>query len=140
VLSFSLVLCIEKIVTDHHHAHGDEERKIRKTILATINRDRDHSEDLHHDHDSEDHGHGKDHDHEHEHKPRASNLLENPDNATQMSQPMLGKRNIEGGTESDEDEEAFKNVTRTVNRIAKKMSFVQNVKKSVALDRMAFEK
>ena len=131
-----MVLCIEKIVTDHHQAHGDEERKIRKTILNTINRDRDQSDFHDHHHDSEDdHGHKdhNEHDHEHNHKPKASNLLENPDNVTQLSQPLM-KRN-EGGDESDEDEEAFKNVTRTVNRIAKKMSFVQNVKKSVAMDR-----
>lgn len=135
MLSFALVLCIEKIVTDHHH-HHEEERKIRKTILATINRD--YSEHYH-EPDNESHpGHDHDHDHEekdhhHHHKKNlvhASNLLENPENATQLTQPLAGKRD-----EDDEDEEAFKQVTRTANRIAKKMSFVQSVKKSVALDR-----
>lgn len=113
-------------MTDHHHGHShEEERKIRKTILATINRD--YSEHFH-DHD----GHHHDHDSKEKQNPHASNLLENPDNVTQLTQPMMGKHD----NEDDEDEEAFKNVTRTANKVAKKMSFVQNVKKSVALDRI----
>ena len=129
VLSFALVLFIEKIATDHHHGHSDEEeRKIRKTILQTINRD--YSE-LYHE------GEGnEDHDHEHHHQKNvvhASNLIENPDDGTNLTNPMLGKRN-----EDDEDEEAFKNVMRVPNKIAKQMSFIQNVKKSVAMDRIYF--
>ena len=128
VLSFALVLCIEKIVTDHHHPHGDEERKIRKTILATINRD--YSEHYQ-DEEGHNHDHGdKEHQHNHQ-KVHASNLLENPDNMTQLSQPMMGKK-ID---EDDEEEESFKNVLRAPNAIAKRMSFVQSVKKSVAMDR-----
>ena len=127
VLSFALVLFIEKIATDHHHGPSDEEKKIRKTILQTINRD--YSEHYH------DQGEGNEDHHHHHHQKNAvhaSNLIENPDDGN-LTNPMLGKRN-----EDDEDEEDFKNVMRVPNKIAKKMSFIQDLKKSVAMDRIYF--
>lgn len=118
-------------MTDHHHSHDEGERKIRKTILNTINRDRDASVI---DHENlNDRGHSHSHDHGKNHNiVRASNLIENPDNMTNLSQNLIGKKD---DSDEDEDEEAFKNVTRTANKIAKKMSFVQNIKKSIAIDR-----
>lgn len=126
MLSFCLVLFIEKIATDHHHVHSEEdERRIRKTILNTINRDySDQFGDSEHKHD---------HDHDHNHKINVMNaqidasakLLENPEEITHLDEKKL----------DEDEEEQFKNIVRATNKIAKGMSFVQNVKKSVTLNR-----
>ncbi|CAD8111030.1 unnamed protein product [Paramecium primaurelia] len=93
ILSFALILFIEKIITDHHHDHG-------------------HDDDLHH--------HGS-----------------NSKNTQVQDQNNLfvnGSVDAEALLEKKNTEETFKDALNTQLIVAKKASFVQMVRKSIAQD------
>ena len=133
VLAFSTVLLIEKIIADDHH-HSEEEKHVRRTTIKAIKESQEITESHNHEVINET-GKNKPQDSDLQHGPK---MIAHSFDISQNTEPSPGaiKRKLLAENpnpvilEEDEMEEAFKDVMRTASRIAKRITIVQNSRKT----------